>query len=52
MILREERDGKFYFKVNLLIRLLKPVELSQYLVLTNFKYQKPAFYNRLFDKSE
>ena len=42
----------FNFKVNLLSRLTKPVELSNKWVLTNFKYQEPEFYAILFDESE
>ena len=33
-------------------RLSGTVELSQYCILTTFKYQDPEFYARLFDESE
>ena len=41
-----------FFKGNLLSRLTKPAELSHKWVLKIFKYQEPAFYDRLFDESE
>ena len=50
-ILRKERDGKFIFKVNLLSRLTNPVEISRDWALTNFKYQEPEFYSRLFGEA-
>ena len=51
-IFHEELYGKFLFKVNLLSRLPKPVELSNKWILKNLKYQYPVFYSRLFDDSE
>ena len=51
-ILREEHDGKFYFKVDILSILPNPVELSHHWVLTNFNYRDPSLYDRLFDESE
>ena len=51
-ILCERRDGEFIFKGNILSMIPKPVELSHNWVLTDFKYQEPAFYARLFNKSE
>ena len=48
----EERDGKSHFKGNIPSRIQNPVELSHGWVLTNFKYQEPAFYSILFDKYE
>ena len=48
----EECGGKFHFKGNILCRISNPVELSHKWVLTNFKYQVPSFYARLFDHSE
>ena len=50
--MREEHDGKFIFKVNILSRLLKPVEISHEWMLTNLKYQEPESYAKLFDESE
>ena len=47
-ILREEHDGKFIFKGNMLSRLSKTVELSHKWVLKCFKDHEPA----LFDNSE
>ena len=35
----------------MLSRLSKPDELTHEWLLTNFKYQKPEFYARLFDQS-
>ena len=48
----KKRGGKFYFKLNLLSRPQKYVEISQEGSLTKFKYHDPAFYDRLFDYSE
>ena len=48
-ILREERDDIFIFKVNMLRRLPKPVELSHKWVLKKCQYQEPIFYATLFD---
>ena len=45
------RYGKFLFKVKFISRLLKPVELTHKWIKTNFNYQEPDFYSRLFDKS-
>ena len=42
----------FHFKLNRLCKLPKPVELSHNWILTNFKYQEPESYTRLFDYSE
>ena len=50
--MREERYGNFLYKVNLLRRLPKPVEISHKWINTSSKYQKPEFYSRLFDDSE
>ena len=47
-ISREEHDGKFIFKGNMLSRLSKTVELSHKWVLKCFKDHEPA----LFDNSE
>ena len=44
-ILNEERDGKFVFKVNMLSRLTKNVEISHEWVLEHFNYQEPYFYS-------
>ena len=41
-----------FYQQNLLSRIPKLVELSHEWVLTNFKYQEPEFYSRLFDESE
>ena len=49
-ILREEFDGKFLFKENMLSILPKSVEQSHEWVLTKFKYQEPEFYATLFDE--
>ena len=43
-ILREEHEGNFIVKVNLISRLPKSVDLSHERFLTNFKYQEPASY--------
>ena len=51
-ILCEKCDGKFIFKEKILSRLPKTVEISHEWVKTNFKYQEPEFYSRLFDDSE
>ena len=49
-ILREKCDGNFVFKGNLISRLPKPVELTHKWTNTNYKYQEPKFYSRLFDE--
>ena len=51
-ILREIHDETFLFKVNFLTKLSKPVELTPKWIKTDFKYQDPYFYYRLFDESE
>ena len=51
-ILHKERDSKFLFKVNMLRRQTKPVELSHKWYLKIFKYQEPEFYAKLFDESK
>ena len=47
-ILHEEHNGKFIFKVNIIIRIPKPVELPHEWVLKKFKYQETALYAILF----
>ena len=47
-----ERDGKFHFRLNLLSRLQKYVELSQELVLTNIRYQEPELCAKFIDHYE
>ena len=42
-ILREECDGKFIFKVNIISRIPKLVEPSHEWALKIFKYQEPEF---------
>ena len=44
-ILCDILDVDFLFKVKLLSRLPKPVELTQDWIKTNFKYQEPDFYH-------
>ena len=51
-ILREKNDGRFIFRGYFLSGLTNPVEISHEWVLTNFKYQEPKFYSRLFNESE
>ena len=50
--MREERDDKFIFKVNMLSRLPELVEISHEWVLTNFNYQEPKTYAKCFDDPE
>ena len=50
-ILREKSDGRFLFKGKFLIRPTNTVVLSHEWIKTNFKYQEPEFYSRLFDES-
>ena len=45
-ILQEGRDGNF------LSRLPKPVGISHEWIKTDFNYQEPDFYSRLFDDSK
>ena len=51
-IMCEKCDSTFLFKVNVLSIPPKTVEISHEWVLTNFKYQEPKFYSRLFNESE
>ena len=44
-------DKNYLFKGNLISRIPKPVELPHECIKTNFKYQDPEFYYRLFDES-
>ena len=50
--MRDEPDGKFLFKVNIISILPKPFQLLHEWVLIYFKYQYPSFYYILFDDSE
>ena len=51
-ILREIRDGKFLYKGNFLSIIPKAVEQTNKWINTNFKYQEPESYYRLFYESE
>ena len=42
----------FHFKLSMLGRLRKPVELSQNWLLSNFKYKQPDLYAIIFDQYE
>ena len=48
----DKHDEIFLFKGKYLSRLPTPVELSHEWIKTNFNYQHPDFYSRLFDESE
>ena len=50
-ILGDKSGGNFLLKGILLSILPKSVELSNEWIKTNFKYQEPEFYSRLFDGS-
>ena len=50
--LREESDGKFIFKGNMISRVPKNVELSHKWILKNTKFQEQVFYAGLVDESE
>ena len=51
-MVEEERDGMFHFKGNLVSILPGPFEPSHKWFLTNFKYQGPELYDRIFDESD
>ena len=51
-ILREGHDGIFLLKGNFFSKLPKPVGISHEWIKTDFNYQEPDFYSRLFDGSK